>query len=387
MEEKTENKTENKRNASLDVLRLCAFFFVACVHFYLNSGFYDTVTEGTPMLVMWILRSLPNTCVALFLMLSGYLMTNKTVSRKYYSGLPRILVTYLLCSLFCILYKARFLGTGRTAGGWLRTVLDYTASDYAWYIEMYLGLFLMIPFLNSAYHGLKSQKEKLILILSFLLLTSLPGLLNTFDLSTPGWWADPGSSNHFTKLLPAWWTGFYPVTYYFLGSYLREYPITGPRQSGKGKMKKSTCLLLLILFCAAAGVYNYYRMHGIKFYWGAFLTNASPLVVVPAVLFFELIAESGLKLPEKAGKVLGWFSGLTLGAFLCAPVFDHFVYSRFKMLVPEVSDRWIWAPVTVTAVFLLSLSAAAVIEAVRLLLGRGFGFCRKKLKEIGKEKR
>lgn len=37
-------------------------------------------------------------------------------------------------------------------------ILDFTGVAYAWYTNMYIGLFLIIPFLNNAYMSLKSKK-------------------------------------------------------------------------------------------------------------------------------------------------------------------------------------------------------------------------------------
>lgn len=37
--------------------------------------------------------------------------------------------------------------------------LDFTGSNYSWYIEMYIGLFLLAPFLNLAYGKLKSKSK------------------------------------------------------------------------------------------------------------------------------------------------------------------------------------------------------------------------------------
>lgn len=38
-------------------------------------------------------------CVPLFLILTGFLMNKKVVSRKYYSGLKKTYITYVLASI------------------------------------------------------------------------------------------------------------------------------------------------------------------------------------------------------------------------------------------------------------------------------------------------
>ena len=88
---------------------------------------------------------------------------------------------------------------------------------------MYIGLFLLIPFLNIIYNNLKSQKHKQILVWTLFCLTILPSMFNIFNFETSHWWAVPSSSDIFSKIVPAWWINFYPITYYFVGCYLREY--------------------------------------------------------------------------------------------------------------------------------------------------------------------
>ena len=49
-------------------------------------------------------------------------------------------------------------------------LFGFADNGYTWYIEMYLGLFLLFPFLNGAWDALstKKEKEKLLLVLIFL---------------------------------------------------------------------------------------------------------------------------------------------------------------------------------------------------------------------------
>lgn len=75
--------------------------------------------------------------------------------------------------------------------------------------------------------------------------------------------------------------GVYPVTYYFIRSYLREYPL---------RLKKWVNVLLLAGGALLVGSYNFSRLRGGVFFYGAFLTNASLFVAVIAVLIFVLIA-------------------------------------------------------------------------------------------------
>ena len=88
-----------KRDLRLDIIRLFALFCVVGVHYFLNSNFYVTPVAGIKMYVMAIFRSFFIICVPLFIMLTGYLMNKKELSKKYYKGIIKILVgLYILFS-------------------------------------------------------------------------------------------------------------------------------------------------------------------------------------------------------------------------------------------------------------------------------------------------
>ena len=350
------------------MLRIIAFFLVVSLHFMTQSEYDTLVTGGKMMLVMSMFRSVAIGCVPLFIMLTGYLQTNKTFGGKYYKGVIRPLVTYVLAAVACLIFKIVRYDYSTDIFVNLLRILDFSASDYGWYMEMYFGLFLMVPFLNAAYHGMQTKKAKTALVLSFIALTALPGILNTFNFLTEGWWTTPSLDRNYTALIPDWWAGFYPVTYYFIGSYLREFPL---------KMKKWVNLLLLLLSAVLAGCYYYYRLKGSAFFYGAFLTNASLFVMIPAVLLFSFIAERDMRcLPSPIRTVLGTVSGWTLAAYLVSQIFDVLFYRVLKDTLPVVEERMKYAPVMVLVVFFTSLALGGVIDtlyrigdgAVRLII-------------------
>jgi surface polysaccharide O-acyltransferase-like enzyme len=76
-----------QRNVNLDIIRCVAVLFVLSVHALSDLGFYDFTCTGKRMLVLCMLRVIFMSCVPLFMMLTGYLMNQKTLSLKYYKGI------------------------------------------------------------------------------------------------------------------------------------------------------------------------------------------------------------------------------------------------------------------------------------------------------------
>ena len=85
-------------------------------------------------------------------------------------------------------------------------IFNFTADEYAWYIEMYIGLFLLIPFLNIMYEGLKTKKNKQYLILTLLIMVSISPIINFITVR-----------NVKLEIIPNWWNSIYPLVYYFIG--------------------------------------------------------------------------------------------------------------------------------------------------------------------------
>lgn len=139
-----EQKSCQNRIIGLDLVRSCAILFVIAGHFFvLNTPFKNTDFGGFSMFLQAMSIPLFMTGVPLFLLLTGYLNANKTVSKRYYKGCIRVLASYFLFSLLTILFRKYYLQEDLTWAKWILKIFDFSAIPYAWYIEMWIGLFLL----------------------------------------------------------------------------------------------------------------------------------------------------------------------------------------------------------------------------------------------------
>lgn len=346
-----------QRNRNADLIRCAAVYSVLSVHFLLNSGFYGVEVRGTDMLLMCMVRSLFMVCVPMFMILSGYLMRKKKLSRQYYKGLGKTIEIYILASIACLLFKKFVQGENVTIKTAILGILDFDAANYAWYIEMYICLFLMIPFLNLIWNGLQTKKEKQLLILTMAAVTFLPKVLNNLNFTTEGWFFSPSVSESYDPIVPSFFTSMYPITYYFIGAYLSEYD---------WKIKKRWNLLLLLLAVCLFGCYNFYRSDGGTFVWAANSTWGGENMIT-AVLLFTLLLHINLDhLPDAVYAVICYISKISLGIYLISWIFDKIVYNMlFKPYVPVVNERWKYYILVVPSVFLLSTAGASVLYAIQ----------------------
>ena len=360
MSEQLKNRT-NDRSPALDVIRCVACFGVIAAHFLLNNGFYkiDVGTSGR-MTVMVFYRSCFMYCVPLFIILSGYLLCNKPISMKFYGKIGKTYFIYVVASLFCLfgypfLYThlhgilglpAKEFAALRFFDDVLLNILNFTAAPYSWFVEMYLGLFLMIPFLGLLYRSIQTRRQKHILLLIGIVLTSLPTVINVYD---------------FGQIIPEWWIRLYPVSYFFIGCYLREYRI---------RIRPWKALLLILATVALSGLFCLWRVDGGQYTSGAsWNARYSIFNVVYSVLVFLLFQNIDYgRMPRFLRTLFTRISELTLGAYLVSWVFDKLFYAVLNDRVPKVWMRLEYCVIIVPLVFVCSLCVSAVIRLLYRLL-------------------
>ncbi len=355
-----------KRSPAADLIRILAFISVVSVHFFLNNGYYSQTVVGKRMFIMTIMRSFFIICVPLFITLSGYLLKKKKLEKSYYKRISKIIITYILASLLCVFYSIVFLKQDLNIKNIISSILNFSAAPYSWYIEMYLGLFLLIPFLNIVYNAMPSQKSKIWLILTFVILTSLPSVLNIYDLSSFNWLTLPSLSNKMYKIFPNWWQGIYPITYYYIGCYLSEYGL---------KIKKSINLVIVVLLTVFSGSFCYWRSYKTTFIWGDWSAYQSLFNVVLTFFVFALIINLSFdRFPDKLAKFIQKISELCLGGYLVSWIFDKALYPILLERVPEVTARLEYYIIIVPIVVILSLLTSYVLSKIQFIIEKFFSF-------------
>lgn len=191
------------RNPAMDILRIVAVLCVISIHFFYHTGYYNTTADNDLMYFATVLRTLFSVCVPLFMILSGFLLCNKTLKKGYYSGIRKTIIVYILVAIACIIYKSCNGSYTLTTLTFFMGIFDFTGANYSWYIEMYIGLFLIVPFLNIIYKNLDSRKQKNILLITLIAITILPSLFNAFKFDSYEWWANPATDTDTQNLCQA----------------------------------------------------------------------------------------------------------------------------------------------------------------------------------------
>ncbi|MBO5557046.1 MAG: acyltransferase family protein [Oscillospiraceae bacterium] len=339
-----------KRDENLDLIRSVAILLLVGLHFIAGTGWYMLPNLGPADLAVQGYRVLVNDCVPLFLLLTGYLCCRKELSASHYLGLVHIYVIYLLACLASLLMKAVFLHEAIDLRYALGAIANHYACDYSWYVSMYTGLFLLIPFLNALYARLDSRRNKRLLIGTLLFLSAGPSLLN-------GKW----------NLYFEWWTELYPLTYYFLGAYLREYRPRIP--VGRGLAFLAAMLLLF-------GGWNFLRCRPGIFQWTdytGFTGAACAMTAVPLFLLLQRVdmARWAALLRRGVHRV----SLLSYGAYLFSFLSDAWVHRLLRARVPEPMMRFRYALPCVLLSLTLALAMSWAAEILAAPLEKGITAC------------
>ena len=334
------------RISGLDLIRVSAILFVIAGHFFALNTPYDTsVVDGLSMVVQGTLKTFFGCSVPLFLMLTGYLNIHKTPTMKYYKGMVRVLVAYLFFSIVTIAFRKYYLGEELSLLQWTLKIFDYSAIPYAWYIEMWIGLALLTPFLNYLYHAIPTLKQKLLLLATLFVMTSLPNLVNGYIDIFP---------DYFTKAC-------YPLVFYFMGTFIREYQ----------PMLKVWAGCMVILLISLVNPLITLILHGgdsisVQIAGGP----NSALRVWIAVAIFLMLYRRDISVPC-IKKWVTHCSMVSLEMYLCCYMFDQLYYPWFKERFFVSQAQFLsWFFVIVPLCFLSSYGVAALYNAVSRVVQR-----------------
>ena len=337
-------KTAKERNLNLDLIRCVALLMVPIMHSLDHTGLYDQQLYGAANQSMIAVKTLFTTCIPLYVMLSGFLNNRKALSARYYLGLIRILGVYLICGIACLAFEQCSGIAHRSPAEMVSALVNFSCCDYAWYIMMYFGLFLMIPFLNMAYHGLTTRKQKLVLVATFLALSVLPSLLNLYF-----------------QLYSLWCTRLYPLCYYFTGAYLSEY---------MPKAKPGKWAAALLAFLAAYSVFFYFHHDANGAALIGVYQDTFPVYILSVLLFVTLFHLPLGTVPGPVAALLRKVSDLTLPAYLLTWITDSLIYPRLMAAVPAGPARYPWLLLTVPLSLISALLMAQVVDWIFVPINR-----------------
>lgn len=333
-----DNKMGNNKNERLagpDIVRTISCFFVVAAHFYLNVGYYNEPMIGTKMFVMTFFRWLFIACVPMFFMLTGYFKLNKTADKNHYKALVSLFISYIVISTGKMILYNYLYGKIYTFSDMLKNLGNY---QIAWYMGMYLCLFLLIPFLNKMW-GALNDKEKIILLITLVFLCGIYPIFN--------------------YIAPYYFYMIYPVMYYLIGAYIRQ------KQFDFNKIVMIAVALVMTLIEAIIS-FKFTRV-GV-FDWTVISTAdgtyGTLFMAIVAVCIFLGLYKVDVKV-KVVKKVLALIGSVSFEIYLFAGAYDAIIYQYLKRTVTGATNSFWWFFVTVPISFICAFISSLIF--VRLV--------------------
>lgn len=324
-----------KREYGIDLLRCVALLFVTGVHSFLYNGFYSENQIG---IIMWGANSarwMFYCCNCLYMMLTGYLRGGKPFSKGYYRSLVPILIGYALTCVISFPIRHFCLGEKLTLYQWLEKLVTF--ANYGWYVEMYIGLFLLSPLLNILLEKMQTLKQYLWLLGTMLILTALPSLTSA-------------------DLAPDYWNGLYPLTLYILGAGIRRYQPKLPSWLSALLALATVTLLGLISLLSTDKNFSSGFTQGYGGFWVT-LTGT-----------FVFLAIYRLQLPGKLATCANWLAGGCFEGYLLSRLFDVWVYAAAPASWRQPERYWLCIVAITIPIFLISILMGKAVHALAVKL-------------------
>lgn len=302
----------------MDFIRIAAVFLVIVNH--TNS---DVFQASNPAKFTWwvsiVWYYVSKMGVPLFVMVSGACLLPKVDAyKKAFQRFFRIGAVLVLFSyLYFIVDVTQAYGGVKDAlnfPGFFKIIWHGPITDSYWYLYFYLGLLLMLPWLQRLAKAMQRRDLLYLILLSF-------GLSAVWPLVTH-YVPTLATSAYFSVPLFSVYLGVF-----FAGHYIHAYA---------DRISKALCICVIVLSLAASALltYNeYLAVNGAGRYWFMDDRTAPPIFVILCALAVMALLKSVLRAPGKQTKSrLQTLGGCAFGIYL---IQDFLIgQSRYLLFAP-----------------------------------------------------
>ena len=251
-------------------------------------------------------------------------------------------MSYVIISIMCLILKKFYLHENIELENIIKDIIAFRADKYSWYVNMYIGLFLISPFLNALYDNI-DRKNKKYLILILIFLTALPSGINNFIIK-----------GERIFIFPDWWQGIYPLMYFFIGKYINEYAC---------KYKKSCVLTFLLLTLLIESFLIYYFSYNTVFEQVYLNGYNNIFTAISSTCIFLLLYDIRIK-NVFFSKMFHSIAKVSFEMYLVSFIFDQIFYKEIKLDFINSHYYFKYYFIYVPLVFLSSYILSLIINTI-----------------------
>lgn len=323
------------RLSGLDLVRTIACLFVVSAHFYLNVGYYNTPLVGTRMFIMTAARWMFVTAVPLFFMLTGYFKINKEMTKSHYKALIPLVISYVLVSVAKMILYNKIYGKIYTVKDLFINLGNY---QIAWYMGLYLCVFLLIPFINKMWKALNTKEQNV-------LLGTLVFLVAIYPV--------------FNYIAPSYFIEIYPVLFYFLGAAVRKRRYR-PNRFVLAAITLLVCILeaAISMLLTKTGVFDWTVISTADGTYGTLFIGICTVCIF--LLFYDINIKSRI-----LNKIMASISRVSFEIYLFAGAYDALIYRELKERVTGgANDFFWWFFITVPLSFIAAWISSVIFKYI-----------------------
>ena len=299
-----------ERKLNIDLLKCIAIVFVVGVHFFLHTNYYGQSFTFKSIFLSSFIWMILMTCVPLFIMTTGYLMKDKTYSEDYFLKLLPVIGIYALTAAVYTFFDMRVVNE-EYLGKLFENIFSF--SHYAWYVNLYIGLYMLIPFLNAGFNSLTSRKNQVVVLGILVLFTIVPPTLSLLNNNEQNFMILP-------HIIPDYWKGLWPITYYLLGAFLAS-----------SKKKSSFKELVFVIFIL--DILSVFGLAAISETTFGIEYGVLPVFLLSSLIFYSVIHLKVSIKNEWLQRVVLFISKNTLPIYLLSVIGDYYWY-------PKMVEKW-----------------------------------------------
>jgi surface polysaccharide O-acyltransferase-like enzyme len=307
---------ENKTNFNFDLMKIIAMFFIVLGHIILLGNVYNNVASDALKVIFCIILFTITIHVNSFILVTGYFQSSKKFKINKVVALIFKCIFYsftilLLLKYFHVIYVSKTM--------LISSLLPSICGSY-WFIGSYIILYCLSNYLNILINHMNKKQFISLIMVCFLIFSVIPFFTADSILMNNGY-------------------NFYSFIFlYFVGAYLKQYPLRETFIFKKCSLNLYRLLLILIFFSMIFINYSFYNFSITNIDNGSilsaisgrlsmnFLSYSSPFLIIQSIAFFCYFETLTIN-----NKTLGIISKGLLGVYLITVQRDLFPV-MYKML-------------------------------------------------------
>ncbi|MDO4987988.1 MAG: acyltransferase family protein [Synergistes sp.] len=328
------------------MIRVCACFMVILLHAAAGywyefsprwnaANFYDSFTRS---------------CVPLFMMMSGALLTRKAASEP----LP-VFLKKRVCRILCPLLFWSFLSSAAyiivKGKPFLHIAIKMITTSgfyHLWYLYALVGLYPLLPIVGKWYCNTDRSCLKFYIYVwvAVCAVMSAQDILNLFSSK---------AANIISLYNLSEFTSY--IGYFVLGAYLFE--------SKSQRSKRKICFAGILTFIISGALIvgcTYFLSHYLNEPSGVFYNYRSPLVIISSASLFTALLSCTIS--DKYKFIVTFLSDNSFGIY-CIHAFILFIMAKIKFMFCE--NIWLNIPITAIFVFCISLILTVIMRKIPYL--------------------